>query len=127
MPDIFRAPVVPNVSKRLKIDGLEKYSHSSFSSFFYLPNSVRFIGKDSNEKIILFLRRHPITNIGWITLTILLLLAPAVLSVFPILTFLPENFRFIAVAMWYMLTTAFAFESFLNWFFNVCIITENRF
>ena len=126
MPDIFRAPVVHKVSKRLSIEGLDRFSHSPFSSFFYLPNSVKFIGKDSKEKIILFLRRHPITNIGWVILTIILLLAPAVLSIFPILSFLPENFRFIAVAMWYMLTTAFAFESFLNWFFNVCIITDER-
>jgi len=126
MPDIFKAPAVSKIPKRLDIEGLERFSRSPFSSFFYLPNSVRFIGKDSNEKIILFLRRHPITNIGWIMLTIILLLAPAVLSVFPILTFLPENLRFISVAMWYLLTTAFAFESFLNWFFNVCIITDER-
>jgi len=129
MPDIFKAhpaPKISKTSKRLNIEGLEKFSRSHFSSFFYLPNSVRFIGKDSDEKIILFLRRHPITNIGWIIITLILLFAPVVLSIFPILSFLPENFRLIGVCIWYIITVAFAFESFLNWFFNVCIITDER-
>ena len=126
MPDIFKAPAVPKVSKRLSIEGLDKFSHSPFSSFFYLPNSVRFIGKDSKEKIILLLRRHPITNLGWILMTLVLLFAPAGLKIFPILEFLPDAFQLIAVAIWYLITVAFAFESFLNWFFNVCIITDER-
>ncbi len=132
MPDVFKAhkapnlPVNPKVPPGLNIKGLQRYSHGPFSSFFYLPSTIKFIGKDSDEKIILFLRRHPITNIGWILITLILLFAPMFLSIFPILSFLPENFKFISVAIWYLLTTAFAFESFLGWFFNVCIVTDER-
>ncbi len=128
MPDIFKAPAkaVPNDIKRFNIAGLEKCSGKTFSSFFYMPSHVNFISKDSKEKIILFLRKHPITNLGWILLTIAFLFAPVILSIFPILSFLPENFRFVAIAMWYMLTTAYALESFLSWFFNVCIVTDER-
>jgi uncharacterized membrane protein YdbT with pleckstrin-like domain len=52
--------------------------------------------------------------------------APMVLSSFPLLSFLPENFQFIAILAWYMLTVAYVFESFLDWFFSVFIITDER-
>ena len=36
------------------------------ASFNYLPEHINFENKDPEEKIILFLRRHPITNLPWI-------------------------------------------------------------
>jgi len=99
---------------------------SPFSSLLYFPSKVEFVSKDSEEEIVLFLRRHWITNIPWIAVSIILLFAPAVLGSFPILSFLPGSFQFIAVAIWYMVVVAYTFESFLGWFFNVCIITDER-
>jgi len=55
-----------------------------------------------------------------------MLFAPLILKFFPILDFLPERFQFISVVGWYMLTVAFAFEKFLEWFFNVQVITDER-
>ncbi len=116
MPDIFVA------------EGKEEkeHPHSPFSSFCYFPSGVKFASKDSQEEIVLFLRRHWITNIPWIAISLILLFAPAVLGSFPILSFLPDNFQFIAVAIWYMVVTAYILESFLDWFFNVCIVTDER-
>jgi uncharacterized membrane protein YdbT with pleckstrin-like domain len=87
---------------------------------------VRFVAQDAEEKIVLLLRKHPVTNIPWIVITLFMLFAPAVLSFFPIIEFLPERFQFIAILGWYLITTAFAFEKFLSWFFNVYIITDER-
>ncbi len=47
-----------------------------------------------------------------------------ILSYFPILSFLPEKFRFVAVLIWYAISVAYALESFLDWFFNVCVVTD---
>ncbi|OGM82458.1 hypothetical protein A2376_01995 [Candidatus Woesebacteria bacterium RIFOXYB1_FULL_47_31] len=55
-----------------------------------------------------------------------MILAPSILSIFPILSFLPVNFQLIAVLFWYLITTAFILESFLTWFFNVYLITDER-
>lgn len=74
----------------------------------------------------MLLRRHPITNLRWIFLAILMSLAPLLLASFPIIDFLPSNFRFVAILGWYMITLAFVFESFLSWFFNVNIVTDER-
>jgi len=101
-------------------------SVSPLSSFAYLPKGVDFETKNKEEKVVLLLRRHPITNLRWILIAVILILAPLVLSSFPILDFLPANFRFVAVLGWYLITLAFIFENFLNWFFNVNIITDER-
>lgn len=53
-------------------------------------------------------------------------LAPMVLSSFPLLDFLPENYKFVAILGWYMISIAYAFESFLDWFFSVYIVTDER-
>ncbi len=133
MPDIFvnSDEPVKKVEKELekhpkRVHHLEGHSHSPLSSFCYFPDKISFVATDSEERIVLFLRRHPITNIPWIVIAILMLFAPSVLPYFPILSFLPNNFQFIAVIMWYMLTVAFVFESFLSWFFNVFIVTDER-
>jgi len=96
------------------------------ASFAFLPKDVDFETRDKGEKVVLLLRRHPITNLRWIFLTILMFLAPLLLTSFPIIDFLPSNFRFVAVLGWYMITFAFAFENFLDWFFNVDMITDER-
>lgn len=109
-----------------EVHRLVGHSHNPLSSFCYFPDNVKFVAQDSQERIVLFLRRHPITNIPWILGGIIMLFAPAILPFFPILEFLPERFQFIAVVMWYLLTTAFVLEKFLSWFFNVYIVTDER-
>ena len=99
---------------------------SPFFAFGYMPKNVDFVTRESKEKIILVLRRHLITNVGWVSVAVLMLFAPAVLAAFPFLDFLPERFRFIAVLGWYLITTAFILENFLHWFFDVNIVTDER-
>ena len=108
------------------IERHEFHSHNPFSSYCYYPDGIKFVGKDTNERIVLFLRRHPITNVPWIIISILLFAAPMVLSEFPLLDFLPDNFKFIAILSWYLIAIAYTFESFLDWFFSVYIITDER-
>jgi uncharacterized membrane protein YdbT with pleckstrin-like domain len=85
-----------------------------------------FINKDPQEKVVLLLRRHPITNIKWIVMVFILLLAPGFLSVIEVFEGLPSDYKFLIILVWYLLTFAFAFEKFLVWFFSVNIITDER-
>ncbi len=133
MPDVFVSETknieINPPSGHSKPKNIEKYglhNHNPLSSYCYYPDEIKFVAKDSKEKIILFLRRHPITNVGWILVSILMALAPMVLDRFPIIAFLPENFQFIAVLGWYLITIAYTFESFLDWFFSVYVITDER-
>jgi uncharacterized membrane protein YdbT with pleckstrin-like domain len=128
MPDVFISEQKNLKHKKVakEVHSHQFHSHSPLASYCYFPSNIRFVAKDSNERIVLFLRRHPITNLGWILISILMFSAPMVLSSFPLLSFLPENFQLVAVLGWYMISIAFAFESFLNWFFSVYIVTDER-
>lgn len=142
MPDIFisqdeskgkKDSPNPITSKQLDTqvenkahEKLPGHTHNPLAAYCYYPDAVDFETRDSDEEIILLLRMHPITNVGWILIAILMLLAPLTLRSFPILAFLPENFQFISVLIWYLITTAFVIESFLTWFYNVYIVTDQR-
>jgi len=139
MPDIFiskpkketplqkkRKPLSIKKKKTKPKRKYKSYAFNPLSSFIYHPKDANFLNKDTEEKVVLVLRKHPITNVSWILMAIVMLFAPGVLGYFPILDFLPERFRFIAVIIWYLVTTAFVFEKFLTWFFNVNIITDER-
>lgn len=138
MPDIFISEETkkekptpgPHLSKEPKTKPQREKSHgpthNPLSAFCYYPENINFETKESKEKVVLLLRQHPITNIKWVLIAMLMILAPLVLGVFPILSFLPSDFQFIAVLIWYLVTTAFVIQSFLTWFFNVYIVTDER-
>lgn len=132
MPDIFINPPeekkeakTPSPREKHKAPG---YTHNPLAAYGYLPDKVNFETRESEEKVILLLRQHPITLLPKALVTALMILAPSILSIFPILSFsrLPPNFQFIAVLIWYLATAAFVIQSFLPWFFNVYIVTDER-
>jgi uncharacterized membrane protein YdbT with pleckstrin-like domain len=81
--------------------------------------------------VILFLRQHVIVNVPWIVMTILLVIAPTV--IFPLLfralsltmTF-PAPYYIVGTMFWYLATFGFALASFIGWFFNIYIVTNER-
>lgn len=105
---------------------LPAHSHNSLSAFSYYPKGVNFVNEDPEEEIILLLRKHPVTNIKWISIALAMILAPAFFTVMPIYELLPIRFQIITVVVWYMITIAYIFEEFLSWFFHVNIVTDER-
>ena len=135
MPELYssKQPVSqPNPKpKTTSNDGVRDFLPSkrgnSLSSLLVLPSeSVRFETQEPEEKILMILRRHWITNIPWFLMAILLFFAPSVLSFFPLLSSFPARFQFVFVIVWYLVLLMFAFERFLMWFFNLTIITDER-
>ncbi len=129
MPDIF----VSSPKKRIKSESEqilkrigESETKNPLAAFVALPKGVQFETQEKEEQIILLLRRHWITNFHWIFIALIMILAPLILNVVPLLEFMPPRFQLMTVIIWYLLTLAFVFESFLSWFFNVYIITDER-
>lgn len=98
----------------------------SLSAFLARPKVFTFQNRDDDEEILLVLRRHWFTNISWILTAILMALAPLIFPLIPFLNFFPARYQLILLLFWYLITFAMAFEKFLSWYFNVCIITEER-
>lgn len=132
MPDIYvnkQSSVKSDQSSRqspITKHQLPGHTHNPLASFCYLPDRVNFETQEKEEKVVLFLRKHIITNVPWVLLAALFILAPFILSVFPLLSSLPEKFQMVAIIFWYLVTLAFILESFFTWFFNIYILTDER-
>lgn len=97
-----------------------------FSSLSIFPKETQFEALDSQEKIIMLLRRHIVTNLWWAVLTVLFIFVPLFLPVLPVISLLPANYIFVLTLFWYALVAAFVFEQFIMWFFSVNVVTDDR-
>jgi uncharacterized membrane protein YdbT with pleckstrin-like domain len=127
VPDIFVAkPEKPKEILKKELDEILTEGSRVLAAFVSKPKNLRFETQQKKEKIVLLLRRHPITNLPWILLTIFLIFAPFLIKRLIPLDFISGNYQLILFLCWYLLTFAFAFEKFLTWFFNVNILTDER-
>lgn len=112
--------------RRRSHEGEHGHNHNPLSAYSYYPEHVKFVAADREEEVVLLLRKHPITNMGWMFTALLMAFAPILLTFFPFVELVPFRFQIFGVVMWYLITTAFVFEEFLSWYFNVYIITDER-
>ena len=103
----------------------EKPTGNPLSAYMIKPK-IHFETQDREEKVVLLLRRHVITNFRWILLVAFLSALPAFFEFFPLFGSFPARFQMIVVAMWYLFNVAYIFEHFLSWYYNVYIITDER-
>ena len=105
----------------------ESPTTNPLAAFVVRPPGAKFINQHIKEKILLVLRQHPVVNLKWMFLTIILVLAPFVLfPYFPFFDFVPGRFQFFILLGWYLLISAYVIENFLYWYYNIYIITDER-
>lgn len=102
-----------------------------FSAYVEKPTSCRFEGQDADEKILLLLRAHPITNLSWIIPALLLFFWPFFIpTAFQLLNWnlsiIPQSFGLVFLIINYLLILTIVFEGFLGWYFNVYIVTDKN-
>lgn len=130
----FKSVHPPDVRKQKLDDAIAEASNGKrpsstnnpLAAFCYYPKHVSFINKDAKEEVILMLRKHPITNLGWILASLVVILIPTTFPLFSVYVSLPWSYQIVVLLLWYLMTTAYVMESFLTWFFNVDIITDER-
>ncbi|MFH0863760.1 MAG: hypothetical protein V1858_01575 [Candidatus Gottesmanbacteria bacterium] len=116
--------------KSTTVSDLAESKGGSLSAYIANPENMHFDTQEDQEHIILLLRRHWVTNLGWMIVAILLILAP--IFIFPtliinkILPSIPANFTFVLSLGWYLVTFGFILLNFINWYFNVYIISDER-
>ncbi len=128
-----------DLAKKLKSAGeksfLAKISDAQqappLAAFAAFPPRINFEGQDSDEHIVLFIRKHPavfipklFTILGMIILPMVLvpLLGAASIE----LTLGDVSFGLGLLIFWIMIIISYAVVSFFKWFFNVNIITTER-
>jgi hypothetical protein len=105
---------------------LPGHTRNPLASYIYFPTSANFVNRDPQEKIVLILRRHPVTNLNWMAISFFLIMTPAFFTVLPIFESMPVTYKIFSFMAWYLLVFAYMFEKFLNWFFSVNIVTDER-
>lgn len=105
----------------------EPASRALLPAYAANPVGVHFSTQDPDEQVLLMLRQHPVSQIGWVLTALVLILLPLLFNAIGFFNFLPINFFFAGLIGWYLLTTGYLLESFLKWFYNVYIITDERF
>jgi hypothetical protein len=130
MPDLFTNEVTTNQPEATSPLISESHLHA-LSSFCQHPGSMTFATQEKDEVILLFLRKHFITNVPWIITTLFFIIAPILTNILITasgfsLSFLPPTFLSIFLAFYYLIVFAYVFVSFITWFYNVSFITTNR-
>lgn len=107
-------------------------SHSRmglFTTFCMNPTGVTFEHQEQGETVLLFLRRHIVTTIRWVVLTIILLFLPLFLPLFAALLqtdFSLSAYWIIGLGFYYLAVIGYAFLQLITWFYNVGIVTNFR-
>ena len=103
------------------------------SAFCQNPKGVSFQTQKASESIVLFLRSHFLTNLSWIIISLILVILPVLGLIFlpkESMNFLysPTFSRFttVFILFYYLIILSYIFLSFLNWFYNVFIVTTER-
>lgn len=106
-----------------------------FPAYIERPKDCRFEGQDPNERVLLLLRAHPITNLPWIFLALAVFflpffvhfLTPGIVSLAGLtLNIFLQTFQAILLIINYLLVLVIIYEGFLSWYFNVALISNEK-
>ncbi len=134
MPEVYVAPKKETqnqpwwkeVINRVLKDAGEEPHKAAMGAYCVYPAGAKFINQQQDEEIVLMLRAHPITNIGWVLVTLIMLILPSILLSTGMFASVPGKFLFVGRLIWYLMTFVHAFERFLNWYYSVFIVTNER-
>jgi len=105
---------------------LKGHSHNPLASYNFLPDKAHFINKDPQEKVLLLLRKHPVTNVRWILISFVMIISFPFAAIVTPIQYLPNSFQLVIQLVWYLFVFAIILEGFLGWFFNVNLVTDER-
>lgn len=107
-----------------------KHKVKFYTSLCINPEGVTFENQESDEEIVLLVRRDLITNVPWIVTALILISIPPLISLFNDL-FTPffqisATTQLIAIIFYYLIVFGFILVEFTLWYFNVGIVTNKR-
>jgi hypothetical protein len=82
--------------------------------------------KKSQEKVLLILRAHPITNVGWLLIAFLFFFLPLVFGDFLPLLNLTMNQELFIVSFYYAILFSYLLGNFYFWYFNLGVVTNRK-
>ncbi len=117
---------------RTKRNGAPLHMSSLVAALNHCPNDIHFESQEKGEEIVFLLRRHWLTNLWWMLLVVTLAVLPFFSGMFFSLLGLenlleiPVRYHLTVVLLWYLVCLAIGLVRFLDWYFNVYIVTDRR-
>lgn len=108
------------------LERMGEYPRNAMMGAYCVRPGLRFVTQQDDEEIVLLLREHPITNVGWILVAVGMVILPFLLLGIGIFASVPTKFILIGKIVWYLMTLMFAFEKFLYWYYTVFIVSNER-
>jgi len=99
-------------------------SHNFLHTFCIRP-AFRFQTQGDNEVVVLVVRAHPLTQIGWLINSLFILIFLIALDYFFSMYLTPFQSLF-AFVFSIMIVAGYVWFNILSWFFNVGIVTNER-
>lgn len=130
MPDVF-VPESTNQPAASYAPPHPPHAHP-FATFCRNPDGVHFQNQEEDENILLFLRKHFITNVPWIFIAFFLSLIPFIFFSSAFRSFintvfsLSDGLIFILIAFYYLIVFNYILINFITWFYNVSLVTNKR-
>ncbi len=92
------------------------------------PKEENFNVRDEEETIVLFLRHHWFTTLRWFIITLFFLILPALIKpLIPVEFYIYEGKVVTSVILlWYIFTLTYFLRNFLDWYYDVYFITDER-
>lgn len=108
------------------LERMGEYPRKAMWGAYCIRPGHRFVTQQDDEEIVLLLRAHPFTNIGWVLLTVGMVILPSLLLMTGMFVNVPVKFLFVGRMVWYLMTLMYAFEKFLYWYYSVFIVSNER-
>lgn len=113
------------VAEKVVKDAGERPRRELWGAYHVLPRE-KFVTQQQDETIVLLLRSHPVTNAGWILTVMMMAVLPFLVKASGIFPSLPDKYLFMGQLMWLLATVLYGFERFLDWYYSVFIVTNER-
>lgn len=134
MPEVFSKSSKPKGSvggdfrivsevKKLVEEG---FSYPAWRSLAACPPNTKFEAQNDDEQVLLLMRKHPVTNLWWVTLTAMLFGVPLFWGEFPLIANVTVLVGLGLSVFWYLGLAFFVIQNLLLWFYNVYIVTDER-
>lgn len=129
-------PLTASADKQALLDSLGIKSHGgrihSFSAYFEDPSRVKFNNKLDEEILLLFLRRHFVTNFPWFVKAFAMSLVPVIFEILGAFSLYSTDFvslsgKIIIYGFYYFfILSGYVFVNYMTWFYNISLVTSIR-
>lgn len=119
--------VLGQEDRELICDLADLKEKSSRGTMIVFPEKVRFETQESDEQVIMTIRRAFVTNFRWILLSFVLMISPVLVDSLGVFSdWMTGTQKVFVLILWEIMVLGYMLEQFLLWYYNIYIVTDKR-